>query len=194
MAREVLQALISSRVRTKVLTLFLMHPDQEYHLKGLVQELSENNNALRRELNRLAAIGLLHSQWRGSAKFYQVDRKHPLYPELRSIVVKTTGLGETLRNELAALGNVQWAAVYGSFAAGEVDARSDIDLMLVGTLNLESLRRVLGNLERRLDREINETVYDPEEFARRRNEGDAFLERVMGSPKIVVLGDADALD
>jgi predicted nucleotidyltransferase len=189
----VLEALISSRVRIKVLTLFLMHPDQEYHLKGLVQELSENNNALRRELNRLEGIGLLDTQRRGRAKFYRANTQHPIYPELRSIVVKTTGLGQTLQAALARLGEVEWAFVYGSFAAGKEDSWSDIDLMVVGRVDLESLRAVLRGLERRLGREINETVYDAEEFARQRNDGDAFLERVMQGPRIVLIGDVDAL-
>ncbi len=188
-----LEALIRSRARIKVLTWFLMHPDQEYHLKGLGQELGENNNALRRELNRLEGIGLLESRWRGRAKFYRINRQHPLYPELRSIVIKTTGLGQTLRAELARLGQVDQAFLYGSFAAGREDAWSDIDLMVIGQVDLDRLREILRDLEHRLGREINETVYDREEFARRRREGDAFLERVTQGPKIVLAGDVNAL-
>jgi predicted nucleotidyltransferase len=170
-----------------------MHPDREYYLRELVRELNENTNTLSRELSRLEKISLLRSERRGGAKFYQINRQHLLYPELRNMIVKTTGLGQTLRDELVRLGQVQWAFVYGSFAAGTEDAWSDIDLMIVGMVDLASLRTVLRGLEQRLGREINETVYDTEEFVRRRNEGDAFLERVMRGPKIVLIGDVDAL-
>lgn len=189
-----LEALISSRVRIKVLTLFVMHPDQEYHLKGLVQELNENNNALRRELARFEGIGLLSSQRRARSKFYRINQQHLLYPDLKSIVLKTTGLGQVLRDELDKLKHIDCAFIYGSYASGEEDARSDIDLMFVGQVDLESLQSVLQSLERQLGREINETVYAPEEFAQQRRAGDAFLERVMRKPKIMLVGDANALD
>jgi len=189
-----LQTLISSRVRVKLLTLFLMHPDQEHHLKGLVRELDENNNALRRELNRLERIGLLDSQRKGRAKLYRTNRQHPIYLELRAIILKTTGLGQILRDEIANLGQIDFAFIYGSYAEGEDDTWSDIDLLIVGQVDLENLRRLLQDLEQRLGREINETVYSPQEFALRRRQGDAFLQRVMEGAKIVLVGDVDAFN
>jgi predicted transcriptional regulator with HTH domain len=89
----VLQALVTSKVRVKLLTLLLMHPEQEYYLKGLVRELGENNNSLRRELNRLEQVGLLRSVRRGGAKYYSVNRDHPIYPELKSVRFGCPGRG-----------------------------------------------------------------------------------------------------
>lgn len=107
---------------------------------------------------------------------------------------KTTGLGQTLRDALVALGPVDCAFIYGSFAKGEEHADSDVDLMIVGHIDLARLQRVLRDLEQQLGREINATVYTPQEFTQRRHEGDAFLRRVLLGPKIVLIGDADALD
>jgi predicted nucleotidyltransferase len=84
--------------------------------------------------------------------------------------------------------------VYGSVARGEEDRGSDIDLLVVGQVDLAELRAVLRDLECRLGREINETVYGTVEFSERRRAGDAFLERVMQGPKIMLAGSTDALD
>lgn len=188
-----LQGLITSRVRVKLLVLFLTHPDAEYYLKGLVQELGENNNAIRRELKRLEKIGLLDSRRQGNLKYYRVNKRCPIYPELKDIVLKTAGVGQALRDDLATLGQIDQAFIYGSFARGEERIGSDIDLMLVGEMDLNRLHRLLRELERRLGREINETVFDPEEFAQRQGEGDPFLLRVLEGPKIRLIGGDDAV-
>jgi len=189
----VLKELITSRVRVKLLTLFLTNPDTEYYLKGLVRELGENNNAIRRELNRLTRIGLLCTRRQGNLKYYQVNKECPIYPELKSVVFKTTGMGQTLKDNLTELGQIDQAFIYGSVAKGDEGAHSDIDLLIVGEVELSRLRQLLRDLERRLGREINETVYGKGEFIQRQLEGDAFLLRVLSGPRIVLIGEGNAL-
>ena len=109
------------------------------------------------------------------------------------MVFKTTGIGQTLKDHLAELGQIDQAFIYGSVAKGDEGANSDIDLLIVGEVELSRLRRLLRNLERRLGREINETVYGKGEFIQRQQEGDAFLLRVLSGPKIVLIGQGDAL-
>ena len=188
-----LKELITSRVRVKLLTLFLTNPDTEYYLKGLVRELGENNNAIRRELNRLTRIGLLCTRRQGNLKYYQVNKECPIYPELKSVVFKTTGMGQTLKDNLTELGQIDQAFIYGSVAKGDEGAHSDIDLLIVGEVELSRLRQLLRDLERRLGREINETVYGKGEFIQRQLEGDAFLLRVLSGPRIVLIGEGNAL-
>jgi len=104
------------------------------------------------------------------------------------IVLKTVGVGQALRDDLATLGQIDQAFIYGSFAKGEEGIGSDIDLMLVGEVDLDRLHRLLRELERRLGREINETAYDAEELAQRQREGEPFLLRVLQGPKIWLIG------
>ncbi len=188
-----LQELIASKVRVKLLTLFLTHPDAEYHLKGLVGELGENNNTLRRELKRLEGIGLLSSRREGNLKLYRVNPNHLLYNELKRIVFKTTGVGQALWDALNELSQIDFALIYGSFAKGDERAASDLDLFIVGEVGLNKLRDVLHALERRLGREINETVYGSEEFRQRCEESDPFVRRVLDGPRIILIGSDDAL-
>lgn len=186
-----LQTLVGSRVRTRVLTWFVMHPGDEQHLKGMVRELGENNNAIRRELNRLEGIGLLRSRQRGRSKFYSVNQEHLIYPELKSIVHKTAGLGDVLRASMEPLGRIECASVYGSVARGDEDEVSDVDLMIVGDVDVASLRSVLRAMEEEIGREINETLYTPAEFAELRGENDPFLRRVLSGARIGLIGELD---
>jgi predicted nucleotidyltransferase len=139
-------------------------------------------------LNRLTKIGLLCSRRQGNLKYYQVNKECPIYPELKSVVFKTTGIGQTLKDNLTELGQIDQAFIYGSVARADEGADSDIDLLIVGEVELSRLRQLLRDLERHLGREINETVYGKGEFIQRQQEGDAFLLRVLSAPKIVLVG------
>ena len=186
-----LNTLITSEVRAKLLTLFVLNPDTDYYLKGLVRDLKENNNSVRRELNRLESLGLLSSRPAGNIKYYRVNRSCPIYPEIKGLVFKTSGLATLLKARLSELGEIDQAFIYGSFASGKEGAGSDIDLMIVGDVDLALLRQRLRALEHDVNREINETVYSPDEFALRCRDGDAFLQRVLAAPRIVLIGGGD---
>ena len=186
-----LNILTASEVRTKLLTLFVLSPDSDYYLKGLVRHLGENNNAVRRELNRLEAIGFLSTRRTANVKYYRLNRSCSIYPEIKGLVLKTTGIAAVLSASLSELGQIDRAFIYGSYASGKESNLSDIDLMIVGHVDLTILRQRLRQLEHDVGREINETVYSPEEFADRYRAGDAFLQRVLAAPRVVLIGEAD---
>lgn len=184
-----LGVLLTSQVRARLLSLFVMNPDTDYYLKGLVRDLHESNNPVRSELNRLEGLGILTSRRERNVKYYRINRSCPIYTELKGLVFKTSGLATLLKNHLGKLGRIDRAFIYGSFASGQEGARSDIDLMIVGEIDLSTVRQRLREIEAEVNREINETVYSPEEFETRR--GDAFLQRVLTAPRIVLIGAGD---
>ncbi len=183
-----LEELITSRVRARLLTLFMVHPDEEYHLKGLVRLLGENNNGIRVELNRLERLGLLISTRQYGRKLYSANKESAVYPELRGLVLKTSGVRQVLRDSVSRLGVLQQALLYGSFARDSERADSDIDLLLVGYVDPGELRRALREAEGLLGRDINEILYDPEEFQRLRDEEGSFVRRVFAGPTIDLYG------
>ncbi len=109
------------------------------------------------------------------------------------MVLKTAGLGDLLREALQGLGDIKMAFIYGSVAAGKEDASSDIDLMLVGEVDLLALAPVITGLEERIGRSINYVVYSPEEFRQRRDKADPFLDEVLSNPRIMLIGREDDL-
>lgn len=131
-----LQDLFSSRVRVRLLTHFFSHPDEQFYARNLTRQIGEHYNAVWQELNNLERIGLLLSEHNGNVKYYRLNPDFPIYEELRRIILKTSGLGQAVREALDRLGTVKWAFIYGSVAAGEEDFLSDVDLMLVGKVDL----------------------------------------------------------
>jgi len=188
-----LKQLFSSRVRVKLLTIFLTNPDARFYTRELSRLLEESPYAVQRELHRLKSVGLLAVEPEANIKYYAVDKSCPIYPELKSIILKTTGLGDALREGLTGLGNVEQAFIYGSVAAGEEDSLSDIDLMLVGEVDLLELSEIIARLEGQLGREINYLALAPDELSQRIADGDPFTQNVLSGPKVMLIGDKDAL-
>jgi predicted nucleotidyltransferase len=188
-----LQALFSSKVRVKLLTHFFSHPEEQFYARSLARQVAEHYNAVWQELNNLERVGLLVSERDANVKYYRLDPDFPIYEELKRIILKTSGLGQPVREALGHLGTVEWAFIYGSVAAGEEDSLSDVDLMLVGEVDLLALSAVIARLEDQLGREINYLVLSRAELAQRLADGDPFINNVLADPKVMLIGDEDAL-
>jgi predicted nucleotidyltransferase len=116
----------------------------------------------------------------------------PIYDELRSILKKTSGLADVLRQALEPLaGKVKAAFVYGSMARGDERAGSDVDLMVVGEARLSEVVQALAPAHEVLRREINPNVYRTAEFSEKLAEAEPFLQRVMQDRKIYLIGRED---
>lgn len=188
-----LQALFSSKVRVKLLTHFFSHPEEQFYARSLARQVEEYYNAVWQELNNLERVGLLVSERDANVKYYRLNPDFPIYKELKRIILKTSGVGQSLREALDHLGTVEWAFIYGSMAAGEEDSLSDVDLMLVGEVDLMALSAVIARLEDQLGREINYLVFARAELAQRLADGDPFINNVLAGPKVMLIGDEDAL-
>jgi predicted nucleotidyltransferase len=170
-------------------------PERSFYASELIREAGTGSGAAQRELARLEGSGLIGARRIGHQKHYQANAVSPLYPELRSIVLKTVGLAEPLRAALKPLSSaIRAAFVYGSVAKVTDLAASDIDLMVIS----DSLTygEVFGAIERvavTLGRKLNPTVYTGAEFSKRARGQNAFLTRVLKQPKLWVIGTEDDL-
>jgi predicted nucleotidyltransferase len=183
-----LERFFTSKTRVKILTLFLLSPDRDLHIREIVRLLQENINAVRRELNNLEETGLLKSALKGNMKIYTLNKEMPLYEELTSMVLKTEGVAKILKEHLNELGTIQYAFIYGSFANNTAQINSDIDLFIIGTINEKKLISVLHELEKQLSREINYVLFTPKEFVTRKRKKDPFVVNVLKEPKVMLLG------
>lgn len=187
-----LERLLGSRLRARLLGWLFSHPDERYFVRQLAALLGEDSTNLSRELARLSELGIVSSSREGQQKYYQADRSGPLYPELRGLVLKTSGLGDLLREGLRPLADrIPVAFVYGSFASGKEKAGSDVDLLVIGDVSLGELVEALGPVQSRLGREVNPAVFPPSEF---REKMTPFLENVLQGPKIFLIGSPDELE
>lgn len=180
--------------RRQVLALLLLHPEESFHLRELARVTNTQPGTLRRELTQLAEAGVLSRERVGNLVRYKANPDCPIYDELRSILKKTAGMVDVLRDSLAPLADkIAVAFVYGSVASDAERRSSDIDVMVVGTATFEEVVRALHRSQEQLRREINPNVYGPAEFTKKAKEKGAFLFRVLKEPKLFILGKEDDL-
>lgn len=185
--------LFISKVRVKILELFLSNPGQAYHVRDIVRRVTEEINAVRRELARLERTGLLSSEWRANRRYYGVKKDHIFYFELLSMVNKSVGLGGAIIINRAKLGKIRYAMLSGSFVRGKAYAAGEIDLFVVGTVVLPELGAIVREEEARRNREINFTPMTEEEFAFRKNRRDPFVMGVLSKPRVMLIGDEEEM-
>ena len=165
-------------------------PERSFHLSELRRLTGLGSASLQRELNRLAAAGLVHAERVGNLRRFQANSLSPVYDELVSLTRKTLGAEPLLREALQPLvPSLEAAWIYGSVAKRTDTAQSDIDLMLVGhDLLLSTVMEKLLPLEAQLGRKINPSCYTPAEFDRRRAEPESFVNRVLAQDIIPPIG------
>ncbi len=157
-----LDSLITSKTRVKLLLKFFLNSDTKAYLRGLAEELGESTNAVRVELNRLTKAGLLEVSPNGRTKLYQANKDNPLFPDLRSLVMKFTGLDQLIDSILSKLGNVELAFVTGDYARG-IDS-GIIDVVIVGDIDRKYLGELINKAESLIKRKIRDLVLSRDEY------------------------------
>ncbi len=188
-----LEDIIISRVRVKVLTLFLSNPGAMLYVREIVRQTEEEINAIRRELAHLEKCGMVSHEARANRVYYTFRRDYPLYFELLELVVKTTGLGGQILKLKAKLGKLKFVMLSGTFARGGTPPTNNVDLLVVGTVVLPELAQIVRNEETRRKREINYTVMTEEEFKFRKSRRDPFILTVTAGSRIMIVGDEEEL-
>jgi len=187
--KNVLDKIFGSRVRAKILGWFFTHIDEKFFVRQLAPIIGEDPTNISREMARLESLSILISNRQGNQKQFQVNKECSFLEELRGLVLKTTGIAGQLKTELAGIKGVKFAFIYGSYAKGQETADSDVDLFIVGSVNLDLLDAMLGEIERTLGRTINYVLYDSREFKEKVSSGDGFVTDVLASDKVILMGE-----
>jgi len=187
-------SLLFGAYRRDALALLLLHPEESRHVRETARAIGKAPGTLLRELNALAAAGVLVRKPVGNQVHFQANPDCPIYEELRSILKKTVGVADVLREALAPLGpKVRAAFVYGSVARGDERSRSDLDVMVVGEASFGDVVAALAPAQESLRREVNPNVYPALEFRKKLAARDPFLKRVLAGHKIYIVGGEDDL-
>lgn len=189
-----LGSLLFGETRRAILALLYGHSDEQFYLRELVRRTETALGAAQRELSLLTSGGLVQRVRRGNQVYYQANASNPIFAELKSILTKTTGVRDVIQKALEPLlARIKVAFVYGSVAKGEETVSSDIDLMVIGDVEFREVVSCLTDIENKLGREINPTVYPPEEYKNKLREKNHFLTSTLREKKIFVIGDEDEL-
>ena len=158
-----LETLISSKTRIKLLLKFFLNSSNKAYLRGLEEEFGESTNAIRLELNKLEKAGMVSSIVQGNKKYFTANIKHPLFFDLNSIIRKYVGIDTIIENVISQLGEVERVYLSGEFAKG--NDNHVIDLELVGKVNTGYLTGLIEKAEPLVKRKIRYVIFSPEEFA-----------------------------
>lgn len=187
-----LEELMGSRARVRILKTFLLNLERDFYQREIAAITNLPIRAVQREMERLVKIGLVEKQIRGNRKYYRCKSDFPIFEELKSIILKTVALGNVLKDYLQKKkGKIELAFIYGSFAKGEENISSDLDLLIVGNLTSKEVSMLLSPAKDMLRREINFVVYNEKEFSKKKESH--FLKRVLKEPKIFLVGDKSDL-
>lgn len=183
-----LKRLFSSKIRIKLLTLFITHPRDEFYVRQIQKITGENFNNIRRELLNLRDGGFLKSVPRGNLKYFQINISNPLYKDLKNIIYKTEGLGNSLRRALKPIKGIKTAFIYGSISKDKERTGSDIDLMIIGDAKIDDIYNQINKVENNLNREINVDVISPKEWLARKQKKDYYVTDILKNNRIFILG------
>ena len=188
----VADALFTS-TQQKVLTILFGQPDRSFFATELISLAGAGSGAVQRELARLSESGLITVRMVGNQKHFQANHESPIFNEVQQIVSKTFGLSAPLKDALQPIEDlIKLALVFGSVARKADTATSDIDLMVISdSLTLEDLFKALEPAEQHFRRQINPILLTVDEFDRRKNERDSFVNRVLDGEIIVLIGRID---
>ena len=178
-----------SKTRKAILQLYFSHPEKKYYLRQLERILHFPVQNIRRELINLEKNGMFEREKSGNQVYYFINRKSPVYSDIRNIISKTIGIENQLRESLSGVSGIKKAFIFGSFANGTQDSLSDIDIMIVGDVNEDVLIERISKLENKIEREINYHIYGEKEFGERRKEENSFVSKILLKPVIFLIGD-----
>lgn len=184
--------ILSSRVRAEIFRLLFGLNEKELHLREVERQAGLTLGTIRQDLQKLLKLDLVKARRDGNRLYYQANTEHPLYPEIRKLVLKTAGLVEIFKSVLDRKG-VRVAFVFGSLASNREKGTSDVDLMVIGAVGLRALSGWLSGVTEQIGREINPHTMNVEEFRRRQKKGDHFLSSVLESPKLFIVGNENDL-
>ncbi|MFH1228523.1 MAG: nucleotidyltransferase domain-containing protein [Planctomycetota bacterium] len=190
-----LKEIFSSKARIALLKLFLLNQAKAYYLREIAAQTGLPIQAVQRETARLLKTGLIDKSASGNRVYYQVNKNCPIYSDLKSIILKSSGMAGLLRQYLNDAGkdDIRIAFIYGSYAKNTENINSDIDLLVIGNITGRKISSLLAPAKSELKREINSNIYSEQEFRSRITKKDHFITGILKEPRIFLIGNANDL-
>ena len=155
-----IETLISSKTRIKLLLKFFLNSNTTAYLRSLESEFGDSTNSIRVELNRLEKAGMLESFLKGNKKIFKANTGHPLFGEIHNILLKHIGVDKIIENVVERLGEIEKVYLVGDFSKGKNS--KIIDLILIGKIDKNYLIRLIDKAEKMVNRKIRYLIFEDE--------------------------------
>jgi len=182
-----------TKTRVALLKLFLTNPERSFYMQEIGRIVGKKPGTFQRTINNMVSEGVLVSEYKANARFFKVNKKYPIYKELKSIVFKTVGVQGSIREVLEEIGNVKISFIYGSYAKAKETSFSDIDIIVIGNADEDKLIEALDTLEGKFQREINYKLYTFKKFMKEIDEKEPFILAIIRDKKIMLIGNESEL-
>ena len=190
---NILSEILSSKIRAEIFRLLFGIAGEAMHMRDIERRTGYAIGSIQSELKKLLRLDLVLKRRDGNRLYYEANKRHPLYSDIRTLVIKTVGLADILRTALGRSPDIRLAFVFGSVARGEEKADSDIDLMVIGKTGLRAVTGLLAGVSDQIGREINLHVLREDEFKKRLHNRDHFTAQVVKGAKVFIIGSDDEL-
>ena len=178
------------KTRQAVLALLYGQADSSFYTKQILDAVKIGRGTVQRELKNLTDAGIITREVQGRQVYYRANEKCPLFNELKSIVRKTFGIADVIRQSLEPIADkIQVAFIFGSIASGTEQRTSDIDVMVIGETTFDEVVSAISQAEETIQREINSVVYPVAEFRKKIRSNQHFLKTVLEGETIFLIGD-----
>lgn len=185
------ESILFSKTIRNLLSVFVTNPRDRFYLRQLCVLTGISPHPVQLALRKLENAGILSSKREANIKFYALNKGSPIYPEIKSIILKTEAIGEILRKGFKDLKNIKCAFIYGSVAKDKERVSSDIDICIIGKVDLNDLNKVIAELEEKLKREISVVTFSPKEWEKAVNRKKALAIEILKNKKIILIGGWD---
>ncbi|MCK4593268.1 nucleotidyltransferase domain-containing protein [bacterium] len=189
---EKISEVLFGKTRRSILTLLLIHSTEEYYYRQIVEYVGMGQGTVLRELKKLSSASILTRRKDGRQIYYKANHNSPIFKELKSIIIKTTGLTDTIRDALQSL-HISLAFIFGSYALGTETVESDVDVMIIGDVEYDEVISRLWKVGKTIERELNPVIYSLFDLKKKLNTSDHFIKQVLNSEKIYLFGGEDDL-
>jgi len=193
MRKPIIDALFS-KTKQNILSATVINPDKWWYLSDLAKTINTSPSSLQRDLLNMTSTGILEKRQEGNRIYYRANKECPVFDELQGIIIKTVGIRDKLVSALKPLSKkIKIAFIFGSIARREEMSISDVDIMVIGETTISEVVKRLKPVEKIIDREINPTVYQINEFIKGLIDKSNFLMEVMEGEKVFIIGNENKL-
>ncbi len=183
--------IIPSKTRRKILELLFHHPDQSFYLRKVVREVGEEVNAVKRELDILTEAKVLNKEKRLNKVFFTLNKNWRHYEDFLRIFAKSNFLSTLFYENLSRMGKIKYAALSMKFVKRQPIKEDEVYFLVVGVVVVPEIQSIIAQVEKKLNQEINYTVMTEEEFVFRKKNNDPFIWRFLKYPKVMLLGSEE---
>lgn len=184
-----LERLFVSKTRIKLLEEFLLQSNTEYHIRELARIVHDIPINVQKELKNLQAVGLLTHRKQGNMVLYKLNKDSPIAEDLKRIFLKTESIGKEILSGLYDKEKIRYSLIYGSFAKGTESESSDIDMLMIGSINEDSILKSTQKIEKQIGRTINFILWTENEFLQKIHDNIPLIREILKTPVIMIVGD-----